>query len=166
MVGFGCSASWLRYLGPPKGLRLPNLKPPRGLVAVSLMVSLVQNIEGSEGKGKRKEKKEREARAEEKRIVEERERGKDVGGADPYLYQACRLTSTSLHEGLEPSPRTLQNPRNQFSSLDINGTRYTFWILKNREMASSKLKASDLRWPFSLSFNHFNSHRYPYKLQT
>lgn len=125
MVGFGRSASWLRYLGPPKGLRLPNLKPPRGLVAASLMVSFVQNIEGSEGKGKRKEKKEREARAEEKRIVEEREREERIwGGADPYLYQACRLTSTSLCEGLEPSPR------NQ-SSLDINSTRYTFWILKN-----------------------------------
>jgi len=34
-----------------------------------------------------------------------------------------------------------------FFSLDINGTRYTSipWILKNREMASSKLKKSDLR---------------------
>lgn len=28
-----------------------------------------------------------EGRAEEKRIVKERERGKDVGGADSYLYQ-------------------------------------------------------------------------------
>ena len=135
-------------------------------MAASLMVSLVRNIEGSEGKVKRKEKKEREARAEEKRIVEEREREEWMWGVQIPIYQACRLTSTSLREGLEPSPRTLQNPRNQFSSLDINSTRYTFWILKNREMASSKLKASDLRWPFSLSFNHFNSHRYPYKLQT
>ena len=37
-------------------------------------------------KGKRKRKKERtEARCEEKPMVEERERGKDLGGVDPYL---------------------------------------------------------------------------------
>jgi len=43
-------------------------------------------LKGAEGEGKEKEKKEREteARAEEKRMVEERERGKDVGGA-PFV---------------------------------------------------------------------------------
>ena len=37
------------------------------------------------GKRKRKKERRKEARCEEKRMVEERERGKDPGSADPYL---------------------------------------------------------------------------------